>query len=238
MSLEPVADGIDRWVMPEAAMNSYVISSAGEALVVDPGTLPSRASALRDAVEARGDRIVGVVITHAHWDHFLALAAFGDVPSYAHSGAVEHIEAHPEEHRAAGVASMTAESEDGTEAELWRMPVPVPGVPVEDEHVLMVGSLRVVLEPLETAHTAGDLVVHVDPVGVTLTGDVVEVGADPQWGPDSDLEGWLRALEGLGERARPMLLPGHGPPTDSSRLDHHRELIVASIPGGAPPQND
>ena len=238
MNLEPVAEGIDRWVMPEAAMNAYVIASAGEALVVDPGTLPSRASALRDAIEARGDRVVGVVITHAHWDHFLALAAFGDVPSYAHSGAIEHIHAHPEEHRAAGVASMTAESEDGTEAELWRMPVPVPRVPVEDEHVLMVGSLRVVLEPLEAAHTAGDLVVHVDPVGVTLTGDVVEVDADPQWGPESDLEGWLRALEGLGERGRPTLLPGHGAPTDAARLEHHRALIVASMPDGEPPRND
>ena len=234
MTLQAVAEGVHRWVMPEAAMNSYVVASRGEALVVDPGTLRSRASAFREAIEARGDRIVGVVVTHAHWDHFLALGAFLDVPSFAHPAAIEHIHAHPDEHRAAAVASLTDSTEQGTEAELWRMPVPVPSVPIENEHVLLVGDLRVTIEPLDTAHTAGDLLMHVDPVNVTITGDVVEVGADPQWDAGSDLRGWLSVLTHLRVHGRATLLPGHGDPADGSRLEHHRQLFDEQLAGDQP----
>lgn len=215
-------------------MNAYVVASAGEALVVDPGTLRAHASALREAVETRGDRIIGVVVTHAHWDHFLALDAFSDVPSFAHPAAIEHIHAHPDEHRAAAVASLTDNAEQGTEGEPWRMPVPVPSVPTENEHVLLVGDLRVTIEPLDTAHTAGDLLVHVDPIDVTLTGDVVEVGADPQWDAGSDLRGWLSALTHLRVHGRATLLPGHGDPADGARLEHHRQLFDAQLAGDQP----
>ena len=238
MTLERVAEGVDRWIMPEAAMNAYVISSAGEALVVDPGTLPSRAAALREEIEARGDRVVGVVVTHAHWDHFLAIEAFAGVPSFAHPAAIEHIHAHPDEHRAAAVASLHEGTEQGTEAELWRMQVPAPSVPIEREHVLLVGDQRVTLEPLDTAHTAGDLLVHVDPVDVTITGDVVEVGADPQWDAESDLRGWLSVLTHLRVHGRTTLLPGHGDPADGSRLEHHRQLFDAQLASPELPEGD
>ncbi|WP_293694523.1 MBL fold metallo-hydrolase [uncultured Agrococcus sp.] len=224
MQLERVADEIDRWVMPEASMNAYVIASNGEALVVDPGTRPSRAKLFREAIEARGDRVVGTVVTHPHWDHFLALASFEGVPSYAHTQAVEHIMAHPTEHRAAGLAQ-GAEGE--ADEELETVAVVVPSVPVADSYTMFVGTQRVTLEPQPTAHTLGDLVVHVEG-SATIAGDLVEVGADPQWDDASDLDGWLQALDAIEERGERILLPGHGAPTDRSRLAHHRELFVAA----------
>ena len=51
MTLARIAPGVDRWVMPEASMSAVVVADAGEALVVDPGTLPSRAAELRAAIE-------------------------------------------------------------------------------------------------------------------------------------------------------------------------------------------
>ncbi|HIY66912.1 MAG TPA: MBL fold metallo-hydrolase [Candidatus Agrococcus pullicola] len=224
MQLERVADEIDRWVMPEASMNAYVIASDGEALVVDPGTRPSRAKLFREAIEARGDRVIGTVVTHPHWDHFLALASFEGVPSYAHAEAVEHIMAHPTEHLAAGLA-YGGEGDD--DDELGSLRIVAPSVPVEEPYTMFVGTQRVTFEPHPTAHTQGDLVVHVAG-SATIAGDLVEVGDDPQWDDSSDLDGWMQALDAIEERGESILLPGHGAPTDRSRLEHHRELFVAS----------
>ena len=228
MELERVADGIDRWVMPEASMNAYVIADGGEALIVDPGTLPSRAVRLREAVEARGDRIIGVIITHAHWDHFLALSAFEGIPAFAHPTAIDHILEHPTEHLAAGIASLGGE--DG--ALLERSRVMAPDVPVAELHRLTVGAVGVILDPQETAHTTGDLLVHVG-ADVTITGDLVEADADPQWDDTSDLDGWTRALDVIDEHGATTLLPGHGSPVGPARLEHHRALFAASA-GGRP----
>lgn len=228
MEFERVAEDIDRWVMPEAAMNAYVIASNGEALIVDPGTRPSQAKLLREAVEARGDRVVGTVVTHPHWDHFLALAAFEGMPSYGHEQAVEHIMAHPTEHRAAGLANGADGDED---EELETLRVIAPSIPVSDEYTMFVGARRVTLEPQPAAHTGGDLLVHVEG-SATITGDLIEVGDDPQWDDSSDLDGWMHALDAIEEHGEALLLPGHGAPTDKARIEHHRELLIAA--GAAP----
>ncbi|NNC90937.1 MAG: MBL fold metallo-hydrolase [Acidimicrobiia bacterium] len=67
-----------------AGTNSYVLVSAGEAAIVDPGPrLDSHLDAIRSAV---GDAVVvGVLVTHHHLDHAPAanpLAAEYGVPSY------------------------------------------------------------------------------------------------------------------------------------------------------------
>lgn len=222
MQLERVADGIDRWVMPEAAMNAYVIASQGTAMIVDPGTLPSRARQLRTAVEERGDQIIATVITHPHWDHFLALGAFDGIPSYAHSDAIEFIMRYPDEHRAAGLANAGDDDE-----ELHTLRVVAPAIPIGEGYTMLVGALRVTLEPQPIAHTLGDLIVQIDGVA-TITGDLVEVGDDPQWDDGSDLDGWMRALDAIEDHGESVLLPGHGAPTGSARIDHHRELFVAA----------
>lgn len=221
MNLEPVAAGIDRWVMPEATMNAYVIASEGEALVVDPGTLPSRGRLLREAVEARGDRIVGTVVTHPHWDHFLALEAFAGIPTYAHVDAVEFIAEHPDEHRAAALADA-----GGDEEELHTLRVVAPEVPVTEAYTMLVGQQRVTLEPQPIAHTPADLTIRVEGVA-TITGDLLEVGADPQWDDSSDLDGWMRALDAIEAYDEPVLLPGHGERADATRIGHHRDLFVS-----------
>lgn len=221
--LVAVAPGVDRWVMPEAAMNAVVVADGGEALVVDPGTLPSRATALRTAVEARGDRVVGVVVTHAHWDHFFALEAFADVPCYAHPTAVEEIREQAESQRAEVLGFAGPE----TVEQLRALTITAPGVGVAAPLTLRVGALEVLLEPIGRAHTGGDLVVHVPAAGVTVAGDLVETADDPQLGDSGDASGWLGALDRLARSGQPLLVPGHGDPCGHERLDHHRALLAA-----------
>ncbi|WP_206447438.1 MBL fold metallo-hydrolase [Agrococcus sp. KRD186] len=227
--LLPVVPGIDRWVMPEAAMNAVVIADAGEALVIDPGTLPSRAAELRAAIEARGDRVVGVVITHAHWDHCFALSAFGDVPSFAHPSAIAELRAHGEAQREAVLGFSTGATADAVR----HLEIVLPGTAVPEPRTLRIGALEVELEPLGPAHTGGDLVAHVPAAAVTIAGDLVETADDPQLDGSTDVSGWLRALDRLAAHAQPLLVPGHGEPCGHERLAHHRALLESGRSGAA-----
>ena len=224
---QPVAGGVDRWVMPEAAMNAVVIADGGEALVVDPGTLPSRAATLLDAIVARGDRLVGVVITHAHWDHCFALGAMGGVPAYAHPAAIEELREHGEQQRqeVLGLAGPK------TAAELRELDIVLPDTPVSDPVTVRVGAVDVELEPVGRAHTAGDLVVHVPAAAVTITGDLVETADDPQVAESGDVAGWLAALDRLASRAQPLLVPGHGDPCGHERLASHTAFFTHAVAG-------
>lgn len=67
-----------------AGTNSYILVSAGEALIIDPGPMiPDHLDAIRSAVEPH--TVVGVLVTHHHLDHAPAanpLAAEYSVPSF------------------------------------------------------------------------------------------------------------------------------------------------------------
>jgi glyoxylase-like metal-dependent hydrolase (beta-lactamase superfamily II) len=219
--LLPVAPGVERSVMREAAMNAVVIADGGDALVVDPGTLPARAAALRAAIEARGDRVVAVAITHAHWDHCFALSAFDDVPCLAHPAAIAELREHGEAQREAVLGFASPEVADAVRA----LRIVLPGEAVAAPRTVRVGALEAELEPLGPAHTGGDLVVHVPAAGVTIAGDLVETADDPQLDDTSDVGGWLRALDRLEQHAQPLLVPGHGEPCGHERLVHHRTLL-------------
>jgi len=62
-------------VMTLDGTNTWVLSSGGRSVVVDPG--PSIASHL-DAVSAAGQDVVGVLLTHHHADHSEAAAEFAE----------------------------------------------------------------------------------------------------------------------------------------------------------------
>ena len=58
---------------PGAWSNAYLLSSGGEALLFDVFQLASDANELADAIDAIGQQLTKVWISHAHPDHFLQL---------------------------------------------------------------------------------------------------------------------------------------------------------------------
>lgn len=69
--------------------NTWIVHAVGgrEALLVDPGDDPERLAA-----EVQGLKIRGIVLTHAHWDHLLALPRLVELvgaPVLAHRAAGE-----------------------------------------------------------------------------------------------------------------------------------------------------
>lgn len=76
--------------------NTYVVTDAGEALVIDPGpVIDVHLDAIRRAIE--GIKVVGVVVTHTHPDHAPAANPLGEelgVPVYGFADGPEFVPTH------------------------------------------------------------------------------------------------------------------------------------------------
>lgn len=83
-------------------------------------------------------------------------------------------------------------------------------------------------------HTQGDLVVHLPDHDVVFTGDLVEVGAEPQFGDDTTVETWAAALDGMlgATRETTRFVPGHGAVVDKQAVFEQR-ANVSTIYGQA-----
>ncbi len=225
MTLAPVevAAGVLIVTLPEAAMNAVLVVDGGEVLVVDVGATPSRGAELRALAERHG-RVVAVVVTHPHWDHVFGLGAFADVPSHAHPATIVDL-------RETGIAqrdALIAFATDSVPAWLRTFVPPLPTHPVAAPTTVRVGGLDVVLDPVGHAHTVGDLALHVPALGVSMLGDLVEVGDPPQL-HDADLAGWVAALDRLVPDLQPIVVPGHGAATTPAFVAAQRDLLAAGL---------
>lgn len=188
------------------------------ALVVDPGDDPDAILAATADLD-----VVAVVLTHAHFDHVLALPgllAAWDVPVLAHPADA------PVWPHELDTLRRTGHWDAGTSPALL---APRPGeplwdggtVPVEDGEMITVGPLRVQI--LHTpGHTPGGLSLLVD--GDLLTGDTLFPGGPGLTGPPlSDFPtiiGSVRRLLELPGHTR--IHPGHG---GSTTVDAQRPCV-------------
>ncbi len=79
---------------------------------------------------------------------------------------------------------------------------------------VVVGDRAVSFIELGPAHTGGDTVVHVPDAGVLFTGDLLFIGGTPLvW---ANLTNWIAACDRILELGANVLVPGHGPVTDSA----------------------
>jgi hydroxyacylglutathione hydrolase len=205
-----------RVVVGPLETNCWVVRGLGTAaaLLVDPGDEPDRVLAA-----VAGLDVVGIVLTHAHFDHVLAAGAVAgalDVPVYAHP-AEERVWRHE-------VAQLrrTGHFDAGTATRrllaAGTPPVPPTGLPlwtgafapVLDGHEWTVGALTV--QALHTpGHTPGGITLSLP--GHLLTGDTLFPGGPGLTGwPLSDFDtiiGSVRRL--LAEHpADTAFHPGHG----------------------------
>ena len=208
-----------RWVAGALDTNTWVVHApdSRDALLVDPGDDPERlAAAVQDL------RIQAIVLTHAHWDHLLALpllAELVDAPVLAHPAASEvwaHELQHLEEHghwdagTATGDLLPTGLLALDPERRVWDGRI---DAELADGDELVVGGLVV-----QVVHTPGHT-----PDGVTLampghllTGDTLFPGGPGLTGwPLSDFDTIMKSVEQLLTTydVATGIHPGHGDST-------------------------
>ncbi|MGA4991678.1 MBL fold metallo-hydrolase [Nonomuraea bangladeshensis] len=215
------------------ATNCWILHARGDrrALVVDPGDEPGRILAA-----ARGLDVVAVLLTHAHFDHVLAvpdLAAAWRVPVLAHPADApvwphEVAAARRAGHWDAGTATAELLARDPASLAfpagtvLWDGAV----TPVADGEILRVGPLEVRM--LHTpGHTPGGVSLAVD--GHLLTGDTLFPGGPGLTGPPlSDFPAIIRSVRRLLDLpGTTRVHPGHGPDTTVAAERPHLESWVA-----------
>jgi glyoxylase-like metal-dependent hydrolase (beta-lactamase superfamily II) len=102
-----------------------------------------------------------------------------------------------------------------------------PNALVNDRIEVNIGGRRVAFHHFGPAHTDHDLVVHVPDVGLVFAGDLVEQGAPPSVGSDSEAGHWPVVLDRLLELRPRIIVPGHGDPVDTEFVARQRRELAA-----------
>ncbi|MDT0164828.1 MBL fold metallo-hydrolase [Actinotalea sp. AC32] len=224
-----VADRVFR--LEHAYVNCYVVVEGEDVLLVDaglPATWPLMGWALRE-LGRRPEDVVGLVLTHAHFDHtgFAArLQERLDVPVWAHEDD-HYIAAHPYRYAhenmrgqypfrhpsalrilgaMARAGALRVRGVHGLRALAPGEVLAAPGAPV------------VVFSP---GHTAGHCALHLPDRDVLISGDAL-VTLDPYTGVEgpqiiagaatADSTQALASLDALAATGATTVLPGHGEP--------------------------
>jgi glyoxylase-like metal-dependent hydrolase (beta-lactamase superfamily II) len=215
--INELRDGVFAVSTDNWRLNSGVVLGTRRALVIDTGAGPRQAREILEAVRSLTDLPLTVVNTHAHYDHFMGNAVFrraGAEEFWAHRGCAETILTHGDFQRSfVGTHEPEMAAAEGPDTRLVVPDRHLPGTGRRPSLTRVeLGGRGAVLFSLGRGHTDNDVCVGVD--DVVFTGDLVEQGADPDFG-DSYPRGWATALERLAALDRYLVfVPGHGHPVD------------------------
>ncbi|GLW93768.1 MBL fold metallo-hydrolase [Actinokineospora globicatena] len=200
-------------------------------LVVDTGTDEHHGAEWAAAVREVTALPWTVVITHAHWDHFLGTAAFPGADVWAHPRCTAEIDGHARDQAESWAERYRESGRDDLADRLLAARVVRPTHEVVDHVELDLGGRSVTLVHPGRGHTDNDVLVHVPDDGVVFAGDTVEQGAPPSIGKDGYPLEWPAALDALLDLGPRIIVPGHGEPVDPGFVRGQRaELaVVASL---------
>lgn len=200
---------IRSFVVSPFAENTYVLSSGGEAAIVDPGTA-SRAErqAVEAYVEAAGLRVRHLLLTHAHIDHVFGCHHFAE----RYGDTAEHggWQLHP--------ADAPLLQNAVVQGELFGVRVDPPPPPAHDlaaGDTIRLGDVafRVLHVP---GHSPGSVAFYAEAEGALLGGDVLfqgSIGRTDLW--QGSLDTLLASIrdEVLTLPDETVVYSGHGPTT-------------------------
>ncbi|TWP51279.1 MBL fold metallo-hydrolase [Lentzea tibetensis] len=204
--MKEIAPGVFVKRHEELDLNLGLVVGTEQCLVIDTGLNGDFARDVR-AITALPWR---VVLTHDHWDHVLGTSAFLPCEVWAHEKAAITPE----------ILKGDAKNYPGLfdpDAEL------IPPTHTFRDHVSFdLGGRTVELHHFGPSHTNHDAMAYVPDAGVVFAGDVIEIGAPVQFGPDATPENWPNVVAQLKELGATLVVPGHGEPTPAAKLQEWR----------------
>lgn len=188
--------------------STAVRGGSEEAFVIDSPVLPDELEAWPGVLGQAGFSVVGLLATHADWDHLLGPLAFPEAPLGVGDASARRLAAEP------GAAQRELRSFDEEHYVTRPRPLslgavqelPVPGRVEVGEHELEV-------HPAE-GHTADGIAVLAPWAGVLVCGDYLSPVEIPMLSPGGSLDAYRATLERLALLATraATIVPGHGGP--------------------------
>ncbi len=237
--LHDLGNGCHAYLQPDGSWgwsNAGLVTSGDQTLLIDTlFDLPSTGEMLnvmRDAVPT-AKHIQKLVNTHANGDHtFGNQLVIGAEIIACRACAEEYIES-PPENAVARAASWRDLGEGGAFAHeiMWSRfdytgIVSTPFTTVFDNKLqLSVGDKRIELTHLGSAHTRGDILVHIPDDKTMFTGDLVFAGGHPViWaGP---VDNWIAACDHILGLDLDIIVPRHGPISDKAAVRELRAYFI------------
>lgn len=209
-----------------------LVRSGGEAFCVDSPVLPDELDVLPALADQAQFSVVGLLATHADWDHLLARYAFPEAPLGCAETTAARLINEP------GAAQRELRAFDERFYVERPAPLSLPGaqsLPVPGR--VEVGERELELQPAE-GHTEDGMAVWIPWARVLACGDYlspVEIPILSEGGSASAYLATLARLEPLVEEAE-HVVPGHGGPIDGVRaaaiLHEDRAYLEALLEHG------
>ena len=195
--------------------NAGFVVTPGGVVVVDALGSPQLARELLAQIARITPRpVTHVIVTHYHADHVYGLQEFRKAGAkiVAHRAALEYLNSETARQRLEVSRTELAPWIDAhtqlVEPDQW----------VDGATELVVGGVRLQLQPVGPAHTPEDLVVVFPAERVLFAGDMVFRGRIPFVG-QADSRQWIAALDTLLKLDPRVVVPGHGALSTSARQD-------------------
>ncbi len=192
----------------------FIVTSDG-VVVVDALGSPELARELIAEVRRKtGKPVTHVILTHYHADHIYGLQEFkrAGAKIIAHRAALEYLNSETAQKRLEASRVELAPWIDANTrlvpADEW----------IDGPREMVIGGVRLLLQPVGPAHTPEDLVVFLPAEKVLFAGDIVFRGRVPFIG-QADSRHWIAALDTVLGFDAAVVVPGHGPVSTSARQD-------------------
>jgi glyoxylase-like metal-dependent hydrolase (beta-lactamase superfamily II) len=209
-----------------------LVRSGGEAFCIDSPVFPDELEILPAIAEQAGFGVVGVLATHADWDHLLARYAFPEAPLGCAETTAARLVSRP------GEAQRELRAFDEEMYVDRPAPLSLPGaqsLPVPGH--CGIGEQELELQPAD-GHTGDGMAIWIPWARVLVAGDYlspVEIPSVGRGGSAAAYLATLARLEPLVEQAD-HVVPGHGAPIDAARaaaiLREDRAYVEALLERG------
>jgi cyclase len=237
--LHDLGRGCFAYLQPDGSWgwsNAGLIVDGDQTLLVDTlFDLPLTAEMLttmRDAVPAARN-IHKLVNTHANGDHTFGNQLVTGAEIIACRACAEEYAEAPPERAAARAANWHQLGEGGAFAHeiMWsrfdyRGIVSTPPTIVFEKALqVSVGDKRLLLTHLGSAHTRGDILVHVPVDRILYTGDLIFAGGHPViW--EGPIDNWINICEHILGMDVDIIVPGHGPISDKAAVREMKAYLT------------
>ena len=237
-SLEDLGNGLFAYLQPDGSWglsNAGLVCDGEESLLVDTlYDLPLTQRMLDSMVDATpaARQIDTLVNTHANGDHCYGNELVRDARIIASTASAEEMSAVTPTIMAALLKGADELGEAGRflrqafgAFEFDGITLTPPTETFDGRLDLQVGDRRVELLEVGPAHTRGDVLIHVPDAGVIFTGDILFIEGTPiMW--EGPVANWIEACEKIVALNPEVVVPGHGPLTDTRGALAVRDYLI------------